>query len=82
MTLPVSTIAVAASAVLVPTFAAPYIAKIPGGALGAIGLGVAMIYFGRKMDGLGAAVVLGTGAGLLTGQVVNLVLGNNIRATA
>lgn len=67
-------IAAAASATLVPTFAGPVLSKVPGGPIGALVVGAAMVYFGSKLNGVAKGVVVGAGAGLVVANVAALVL--------
>lgn len=75
-------VAASAAAVLVPAFAGPVVSKIPGGAIGVVVLGAAMVYFGGKMDHVGGAIVVGAGAGLLVSSLAPIVLGNRSTVTA
>ena len=75
-------VAASAAAVLVPAFAGPVVSKIPGGAIGVLALGAAMVYFGGKMDHIGGSLVVGAGAGLLVTSLAPIVLGNRSTVTA
>lgn len=68
----------------VPSLASGLIAKIPGGAVGAGIAGAALVYLGStsKVDGVLKGVMVGSGAGLATIAVLQLVFGGKQTVTA
>lgn len=70
---------------VVPALGSNVIAKIPGGPIGAGIAGVALIWVGSKenVDGALKGVIVGTGAGLATLAVMQVLFGGKaVRATA
>ncbi len=70
-------IAASASALIVPAFAGPLVAKLPGGAFGAVAVGGLMIWGGTKLDGYAKAVVVGAGVGLMAPALLSFIPGLN-----
>lgn len=70
---PTHLIVASASAVIVPVLAAPLVTKIPGGAIGFIVVGAAIVFAGSKWldGGMAGAVVVGAGAGLIATGILS-----------
>lgn len=72
---PTELIVASGAAVIVPTLAAPLLAKVPGGAVGQVVAGAALIYGGTKVGhGMAKAAMIGTGAGLAISALAAMVL--------
>jgi hypothetical protein len=80
---PTELIAASAGAVLAPTFLGPFVAKLPGGAIGAIAAGAAGVYFGARMKegGLVKGLLVGASAGIAISAIASMVIGQKVTAS-
>ena len=70
------------SAVVVPPLVAPLIGGIPGGAFAVGAIGALIVWLGSQMDGLGAGIVVGAGAGLVGAAVLAFMAPQGRRVSA